>query len=52
MPETVLIIGAGTMGAGIAQVAVLAGWNAELMDRDESIVREAIAGIRKRLDRQ
>jgi len=49
--RTVGVIGAGTMGAGIAQVAALAGWTVELMDRDEAIVQDAIAGIRARLDR-
>ncbi len=49
--STLGIIGAGTMGAGIAQVAVATGWNVELMDVDEAIVRNAIDGITKRLDR-
>lgn len=48
---TVGIIGAGTMGAGIAQVAATAGWNVALMDVDEPTVRAAIDGIVKRLDR-
>lgn len=45
------IIGAGTMGAGIAQVAASAGWTVELMDVDEPVVGRAIEGITKRLDR-
>ncbi len=49
--STLGIIGAGTMGAGIAQVAATAGWTVELMDVDEATVRTAIAGINKRLDR-
>ncbi|MEE8155341.1 MAG: 3-hydroxyacyl-CoA dehydrogenase NAD-binding domain-containing protein [Phycisphaerales bacterium] len=49
--STVGIIGAGTMGAGIAQVAATAGWSVELMDVDESTVRAAIDGIAKRFDR-
>jgi 3-hydroxybutyryl-CoA dehydrogenase len=49
--RTVGIIGAGTMGAGIAQVAVTSGWTVELMDVDEATVRGAIEGIGKRLDR-
>ena len=32
----VVIIGAGTMGAGIAQVAATAGWTARLRDVDEA----------------
>lgn len=46
------IIGAGAMGAGIAQVAAVSGWTVELMDLDEAMVRKAIEGIQKRLDRQ
>ncbi|MCH8824454.1 MAG: 3-hydroxybutyryl-CoA dehydrogenase [Planctomycetes bacterium] len=49
--KTVGVIGAGTMGAGIAQVAAMAGWTVELMDVDEATVHAAIAGINKRLDR-
>lgn len=48
---TVLIIGAGTMGAGIAQVAAAGGWHAFLCDVDESRVSEAVAGVVKRFDR-
>ncbi|MCH6551884.1 MAG: 3-hydroxybutyryl-CoA dehydrogenase, partial [Planctomycetes bacterium] len=50
-PPTVGIIGAGTMGAGIAQVAATSGWVVELMDVDEPTVRAAIDGIGRRLDR-
>ena len=49
--STLGIIGAGTMGAGIAQVAATAGWTVELMDVDETVVRAAIDGIAKRFDR-
>lgn len=45
------IIGAGTMGAGIAQVAAAGGWTVELMDVDASAVERAIGTIRKRFDR-
>ncbi|MCP3905209.1 MAG: 3-hydroxyacyl-CoA dehydrogenase [Planctomycetes bacterium] len=45
------IIGAGTMGAGIAQVAVTGGWDAVLLDVDAEIVANARASIGKRLDR-
>ncbi|MHC4414114.1 MAG: 3-hydroxyacyl-CoA dehydrogenase NAD-binding domain-containing protein [Planctomycetota bacterium] len=50
-PNSVGIIGAGTMGAGIAQVAATAGWTVELADVDEATVRAAIEGVSKRLDR-
>ncbi len=49
--RTVGVIGAGTMGAGIAQVAATHGWTVMLMDVDESIAVAAVEGIRKRLDR-
>ncbi len=49
--HTVGIIGAGTMGAGIAQVAAAAGWGVELMDVDEATARAAIEGVERRLDR-
>lgn len=49
--HTLGIIGAGTMGAGIAQVAASAGWTVELMDLDETVVRAAIDGIAKRFHR-
>lgn len=45
------IIGTGTMGAGIAQVAALAGWTAELLDVSEEVAAGAVAGIRRQLDR-
>jgi len=45
------VIGAGTMGAGIAQVAAAAGWSVRLKDVDEATVRSAIAGIETRFDR-
>ncbi|HBZ97115.1 MAG TPA: 3-hydroxybutyryl-CoA dehydrogenase [Phycisphaerales bacterium] len=47
----VAVIGAGAMGAGIAQVAAQHGWDVHLQDVDDAVVEAAIAGIRKRLDR-
>ena len=49
--NTVGILGAGTMGAGIAQVAAVSGWTVELLDVDQPTVRTAIDGIHRRLDR-
>ncbi len=49
--KTVGILGAGTMGAGIAQVAAMSGWTVELLDVDQPTVRTAIEGIHRRLDR-
>lgn len=45
------IIGTGTMGAGIAQVAVIHGFTVQLMDVDEARVLSAIASVREKLDR-
>lgn len=49
--STVGILGGGTMGAGIAQVAATHGWTVELRDVDESTARKSIEGIIQRLDR-
>ncbi|MCA9618840.1 MAG: 3-hydroxyacyl-CoA dehydrogenase family protein [Myxococcales bacterium] len=43
--ETVVVIGAGTMGRGIAQVAAAAGHDTRLFDVDRGVVEAAIAGI-------
>lgn len=39
MAQQLSVLGAGTMGAGIAQVAAQAGWSVVLADRDETIAR-------------
>jgi 3-hydroxybutyryl-CoA dehydrogenase len=49
--ETVGIIGAGQMGAGIAQVAATSGYAVVLLDRDLAIAEKARDGIGKRLAR-
>lgn len=46
------IIGAGTMGAGIAQVAAHAGMDVRLVDVAESLVARGMATITANLDRQ
>jgi 3-hydroxybutyryl-CoA dehydrogenase len=51
-PQTIGVIGAGTMGAGIAQVSALAGLSVAMLDVDEKRVakgREAIAAGLERL---
>jgi len=48
---TVGIIGAGTMGAGIAQVAAQSGWTVHLLDVDTETVNRAVAGVSGRFDR-
>ena len=45
------IIGAGTMGAGIAQAAASAGWFVKLFDIDPSLLDKARDNIAKRFDR-
>jgi len=47
----VLVLGAGTMGAGIAQVVAEAGNSVVLRDIDEKFVNRGIAGIDKNLGR-
>jgi 3-hydroxybutyryl-CoA dehydrogenase len=47
----VVIIGAGTMGHGIAQVCAMAGLDAHLVDSDPDRVQQGIAHIRANLDK-
>ncbi len=47
----VAVIGAGTMGSGIAQVAAQAGHNVVLFDTRKEAVHKALAGLRKTLDK-
>lgn len=42
---TVGVLGAGTMGAGIAQVAAAAGWTVRLLDADPAIVARKIEEV-------
>ncbi|HSM18464.1 MAG TPA: 3-hydroxybutyryl-CoA dehydrogenase [Gemmatimonadales bacterium] len=46
------VVGAGTMGNGIAHVFALSGWDVQLVDVDQGALDAAIATIRKNLDRQ
>ncbi|NOX82022.1 MAG: 3-hydroxybutyryl-CoA dehydrogenase [Alphaproteobacteria bacterium] len=50
--QSVGIIGAGQMGAGIAQVLALAGYDVMLNDIDAAQIDAALAGVKKGLDRQ
>lgn len=45
--DAVGVVGAGAMGAGIAQVAALAGHTVHLYDTRAGAAETAIAGIRK-----
>ena len=49
---TVAVIGAGTMGRGIAQVCAHAGMTALLFDSREGAARDAVSAIDKALDGQ
>ena len=49
--HSVAVIGAGQMGAGIAQVSAQAGYKVYLSDRDIGIAERARAGIGKQLQR-
>lgn len=46
----VAVIGGGTMGAGIAEVAASAGHSVLLYDISAEAITRAIEGIRQRLD--
>jgi 3-hydroxybutyryl-CoA dehydrogenase len=48
---TIGVIGAGQMGAGIAQVCATAGYQVRLQDLAEDRLQQAMAGIDSRLGR-
>lgn len=45
------VVGAGTMGAGIAQTAAAAGFNVLMLDRKTALLDRAVAKIHQDLDR-
>ena len=49
--NTVAIIGAGTMGSGIAQLAAAHGNNVHLIDVSAEVLQRGIGGIRRQFDR-
>src|SRR5205807_996660 len=49
--KTLAVVGAGQMGAGIAQVAAQSGISVVLIDVNADLVEKGIAGIRAQLDR-
>lgn len=50
--ERIAVIGAGTMGSGIAHVCALAGLRATLVDADPAALKRGMATIARNLDRQ
>ena len=50
--EQITVIGAGTMGNGIAHVCAQFGYKVNLVDVSETALDKAIATITKNLDRQ
>lgn len=50
--QTIGVIGAGTMGNGIAQICALAGINVTLLDISEAALQKAMLTVAKNLDRQ
>lgn len=50
--QRVMVIGAGQMGAGIAQVCAMNGYDVTLHDLKEEYVEKGLIGIEKQLQRQ
>lgn len=50
--QNVTVLGSGTMGAGIAQTAIVAGFDTTLYDIEDGLLEKARAQISKRMDRQ
>jgi len=51
MAGRLAVVGAGLMGAGIAQVAAQAGWDVTMRDLDHAAVQRGMDGIRASLSR-
>jgi 3-hydroxybutyryl-CoA dehydrogenase len=51
MAKKLSVVGAGLMGAGIAQVAAQAGWQVTLRDLDEAATKRGLDGIRRSLEK-
>ena len=50
MSQRIVVIGAGTMGHGIAQVAAMAGYDVALVDTTDDYVRRGMDRIRANLE--
>lgn len=51
MSQKLVVVGAGLMGAGIAQVAAIAGWDATVRDVTRAALDTGLANIEKSLSR-
>ncbi|MGW0431134.1 3-hydroxyacyl-CoA dehydrogenase family protein [Micromonospora sp. NPDC003197] len=51
MAGRLAVVGAGLMGAGIAQVSAQAGWQVTLRDLDDAATQRGLTGIRKSLEK-
>ncbi|MBE3519748.1 MAG: 3-hydroxybutyryl-CoA dehydrogenase [Firmicutes bacterium] len=51
MSEILGVVGLGTMGQGIAEVAARAGYTVIVLDRDEDLVQRGLSAIKKSLAR-
>ena len=49
--QTITVLGSGTMGLGIAQVAAMGGFHTILFDIDEAQLRKAVERVHKNLDK-
>src|SRR4051794_3670160 len=49
--KTLVVVGAGQMGAGIAQVAAQSGLSVVLVDVGADVLQKGLAGIRAQIDR-
>ncbi|MBI5886059.1 MAG: 3-hydroxyacyl-CoA dehydrogenase family protein [Deltaproteobacteria bacterium] len=49
--DRIAVVGAGTMGRGIAQVFALNGYEVSLIDKDERVLKAALEGIEAHTDR-
>lgn len=49
--KTIGVVGAGTMGLGIAQISAMAGYNTILYDLDQAVLDKALKAIEKNLDK-
>jgi 3-hydroxybutyryl-CoA dehydrogenase len=52
MNQKITVIGAGTMGSGIAQIAAEAGFDVTIVDTDQKFIDRGIGGIGKFLERK